>query len=333
MSVRLLDVTLREAGIANGFSFTARQAEEIVAALDGAGVDIIELGYRRPALSSASGASCPTAYVAALREVCKRAELGVMIHPADVSLEEYARLRDEGISLVRFALAPRELADAALHARAARAAGLRFTINLTRATEVSPEVVLGAARTAEELGAACFYVADSNGSLYPDRVQALAARLRASAGLPLGFHAHDNLRLAFANTLIALDHGFTWVDASLGGAGKGGGNLVLELIAGHLGVLEARRFDLFAMVRVHAEHVAPTLAADEGRRGCAAVFAFLDYNIDRIAAVVREAEHRGVPVETLAAELYETRTRTRTAPTAPAVSPVPTRTEERSAAS
>lgn len=309
MTVQLIDVTLREAGLANGYSFTARQAAGIAAALDRAGVDIIELGYRRPAAAGATGASCPPGYVAPLRAACARAELAVMIHPADAEPEEHARLRDLGVALVRFAVAPRELGALADHARAARAAGLRFTLNLTRATEVAPELVLGAARVAQDLGAACFYIADSNGSLYPDRVHALTARLRDAVGIALGFHAHDNLRLAFANALVALRNGFQWIDASLGGAGKGGGNLSLELIAGHLGVYAARRVDVFALARAYAEHVAPTLPGDGERRGCAAVFGLLDYNIDRIAELGREAERRGVPLESLAAEHYALRAR------------------------
>jgi 4-hydroxy 2-oxovalerate aldolase len=327
MTVRLLDVTLREAGLANGYAFTARQAAGIVAALARAGVDIIELGYRRPALAAAGGAACPPAYIAPLRAVCARAELAVMVHLPDVTLEEYARLRDDGIGLVRLAVAARELGALAGHARAARAAGLRFTVNLTRATEVPVEVVLDAARAAEDAGAACFYVADSNGSLYPDRVGVLTARLRDATRIALGFHAHDNLRLAFANTLIALRNGCSWIDASLGGAGKGGGNLILELVAGHLGVSAARRLDVFALARAYAEHVAPAMPPE--RRGCQAVFGLLDYNMDQIAELAREAERRGVSLESLVAELYDLRTRG--APAVPTTHPAPA--GERSAVS
>jgi 4-hydroxy 2-oxovalerate aldolase len=319
MTIRLLDVTLREAGLVNGYAFTARQAAAIAAVLDRAGVDTIELGYRRPAGAGATGAACPPEYIAQIREACVRAELGVMIHPSDVELDEYARLRDQGIALVRFAVAARELPALAGHARAAHAAGLRFTVNLTRATEVPADAVIEAARAAEDAGAACFYIADSNGSLYPERAQVLTSRLREATRLALGFHAHDNLRLAFANTLIALRNGFSWIDASLGGAGKGGGNLILELIAGHLGVHGARRFDVFAMARAYAEHVAPTMPAEH--RSCTTVFGLLDYNLDRIAELSREAERRGVPLESIVADLYDLRTRS--APATPDMSSAP----------
>jgi 4-hydroxy 2-oxovalerate aldolase len=307
MTVTLLDVTLREAGLANRFSFTADQVAGIALALDRAGVDIVEVGYRRLRLDEDSGACSPPGYLQRIRAVCQRAELAVMIHPADVTLDEYARLREQGIRLVRFAIAPRELGPLAAHAAAAHAAGLRFTVNATRSTEVPAEVVLGVARAAEELGAACFYVADSNGSLYPDRVHALTSRLREATSIALGFHAHDNLRLAFANVLVALHNGFDWIDASLGGAGKGGGNLMLELIAGHLSVRHGRPFDLFALSTAYTALVAPTLR-DEGQHGgCTAIFGLLDFNIDRIAELVRAADQRGVPLTELVADTFRTR--------------------------
>jgi 4-hydroxy 2-oxovalerate aldolase len=303
MSVRLVDVTLREAGLANGYSFTLAQATAIARALDRAGIANIELGYRRPRLSDISGAACPPAYISSLRAVCKRAELGVMIHHAEVTIDEYARLRDQGLGLVRFALAASEFDALAVHARAACAAGLHFTVNLTRVSEVPPEVAIDVARAAEDAGARCFYVADSNGSLYPHRVATLASRLRAAVGIALGFHAHDNLRLAFANALVALSNGFTWIDASLGGAGKGGGNLILELIAAHLGIYAGHdRPDVLALARAHHEFVEPAMPAS--RQSCHALFGLLDYNMDKICKLSHQAEHLGIPLDAIAVEAF-----------------------------
>jgi 4-hydroxy 2-oxovalerate aldolase len=302
--VHVLDVTLREAGLANGFAFSCEQAVAIAATLDHAGVDVVEAGYRRPGSAGTTGASCPAAYLTALRAACCRSDLAVMVHLPEVGLDEYERLVDEGVDLVRFAVAPREVGMLAGHARAAVAAGLQFTVNITRATELAPEVVVDAARTAQDLGASCFYVADSNGSLYPDGVRALASRLRPATKLPLGFHAHDNLRLAFANALIALEAGFTWVDASLGGAGKGGGNLMLELVLGYLGVHGRRTVDVIALARTYADHVAPTMPPDADRRGCNTVFGLLDLNLDRIRELAEEAERRRVPMDNIVANEF-----------------------------
>lgn len=303
----LLDVTLREAGIANRFSFSLAQVGAIVRALDEAGLDVIEVGYLRPAQSAPTGAACSPEYLDVVRANCVRSSLAVMIHPHEVTLDCYSELASRGFSLVRFAIAPQHAAELVPHAAAARMAGLGFTVNAIRSTEVAPDVLIAAARMAEQLGARCFYIADSNGSMYPDRMSALAAQLRASTSIPLGLHAHDNLRLAFANALVALGAGFEWLDASLGGAGKGGGNLITELIAGHLAVHDGRSVDVFALAEAYAAHVAPTMSGEGFRDVCTPVFGLLDLNIDRIGQIVRESEQRRVPVEDLVATLYRER--------------------------
>jgi 4-hydroxy 2-oxovalerate aldolase len=150
----------------------------------------------------------------------------------------------------------------------------------------------------------CFYIADSNGSLYPDRVESLVRMLRANTSLPLGFHAHDNLRLAFANALTALRNGVEWLDASLGGAGKGGGNLMAELAAGHIALRDGRPLDIFAMARAFAKYVAPTLENGPANYLPGLLYGLLDLNLDRIAEVNAECERRQMSLEDLLAVLY-----------------------------
>ena len=73
--------------------------------------------------------------------------------------------------------------------------------------------------------------------------------MREATDLELGFHAHDNLTLAFANTITAIERGVTWMDGCVGGAGKGG-NLSTERIALHLQSSGHGRFDLFTLATV-----------------------------------------------------------------------------------
>jgi 4-hydroxy 2-oxovalerate aldolase len=305
--VQLIDVTLREAGIANGFSFSIPQVVEIARALDQSGVDIIEVGYlreQRPGVPP-GGSTCDAEYLGAIRSVVRRARLAAMVHTGDVTLDTYQRLREFRFDLVRFTLSRKNHGDVERHAAAVRALGMNVAINVIRTTELSDTEVLEYGRLVERVGADCFYVADSNGGLYPDQLVRLARLLRRELRIPLGFHAHDNLTLAFANTLVALREGFTFIDGSLGGEGKGGGNLSTELICSHLAAHHRAAYDVFPLVRAHASAVAPSMPEPQSRL-LSNLFGLLNLNIDQIAQLHGEAARTQMPLEQLLQSRYGT---------------------------
>jgi 4-hydroxy 2-oxovalerate aldolase len=209
-----------------------------------------------------------------------------MAHAHDVELDEYRILRDNGVGMVRMPARLDVLPRLPRHVEAARAAGLRVTLNLIRASEVTPEDVAVAVKLAQDCGAEAFYLADSNGSLFPDDVTALFAAAAGAAQIPLGFHAHDGLSLAFINSLTAIRAGCTYLDASLAGMGKGGGNLSLELIAGYLRSRGSSSFTMAPLVQA-ADTVLRPWKDGVAARCESMASGLLNLNIDGIA------EHRG----------------------------------------
>jgi 4-hydroxy 2-oxovalerate aldolase len=102
-----------------------------------------------------------------------------------------------------------------------------------------------------------------------------------AAGIPLGFHAHDGLSLAFINSLASLNAGCRYLDASLSGLGKGGGNLCLELIVGYL--LTREKTDLSMATLVPAAAAVITPWKDGAVARCESIAAsLLDLNVDAI---------------------------------------------------
>ncbi|MER5262110.1 hypothetical protein ABTZ99_08525 [Actinosynnema sp. NPDC002837] len=231
----LLDVTLRDGGYFNDHGWTTREAESIVRAVGAAGVPYAEIGYLRQAHDPGRPtASCPPAYLDALAAVAGRPELVVMVRPGEAPLERIAELPDRGVAMVRVLVTGGSVEAAEPYVAAARAAGLDVAMNLTRVSERDPQRLAVAVEDCANAGAQVVYLADSNGSLEPGSV---AERVGAAVGaspVPVGFHAHDNLGLAFVNTTTAMAAGATAVDASIAGIGKGGGNLRLEVIVAHL---------------------------------------------------------------------------------------------------
>lgn len=286
-SVTLIDVTLRDGGYVNGHSWSLQAATSVVTACAEARISLCEIGYFRPRRHDEHGtpkpaACCPPGYVARLREAAPGVTLVAMAHVHELDTSDYRLLADAGVSMVRFPARAEILKSLPPHAEAARAAGLRVTVNLIRASEVTPEDAAMAARLATDCGAEAFYLADSNGGMFPDDVRELVGAAAQEADIPLGFHAHDGLSLAFINSLTALDAGCTYLDASLAGMGKGGGNLCLELIVGYLRARRNAPHAIVPLVRTADTVLAPWKTGVAAR--CESMASsLLNMNIDDIA--------------------------------------------------
>lgn len=260
--VDLLDVTLRDGGYVNGHSWSRQQAAAVVSACTDAAINYCEVGYYRPMRHQEDGTDRPTAcspddYLADLHERYPNVTLTVMAHARDVSTSDYRRLAECGVGMVRLPAQRATLPSLAPHVVAAKAAGLQVAINLIRVSEVPLPDVCEAADLVNGWEVDAFYLADSNGSLFPESVTQLVRAVAARTSLPLGFHAHDGLSLAFINSLNAAWAGCRYLDASLGGMGKGGGNLSLELIVGYLRARSLAAHAMTPLARAAAELLTP----------------------------------------------------------------------------
>jgi len=109
--------------------------------------------------------------------------------------------------------------------------GLKVFAQIMRSTSIAPKSVSVAAKKLAEYGADVIYVVDTAGCLVPSLVPEYIGYAKEASKRPVGFHAHNNLGLAVANTLAAIESGADFVDASLHGVGRGSGNVPLEILA------------------------------------------------------------------------------------------------------
>ncbi|WP_433872971.1 4-hydroxy-2-oxovalerate aldolase [Saccharopolyspora sp. CA-218241] len=264
--VRITDSSLRDGSHAKRHQFTTEQVRSVVAALDAAGVPVIEVshgdGLGGSSFNYGFSRTPEQELIRAAVETATSARIAFLMLPGLGVRDDIRQAADNGARICRIATHCTEADIAGQHFGLARDLGLETVGFLMMAHSRPPEVLAAQARIMADAGCECVYVVDSAGALVleeaGDRVAALVAELGADA--QVGFHGHENLGLGVANSVLAVRAGARQIDGSARRFGAGAGNTPVEAfvaVAERLGIRTG--IDTAAVIDAAEDAVRPVM--------------------------------------------------------------------------
>jgi 4-hydroxy 2-oxovalerate aldolase len=263
--IRVLDCTIRDGGLINDHCFDDGIVRAVYDTCVAAGVDYMEVGYRASRKMFTGGKSGDWRF-------CEEDSLRRIVGEKGSALK-LAVMADAGgkcdwrsdigpkeksvIDLIRVAFYVTQVPEAAEMIRHAKDQGYEVSANLMAVSTVQEAELEQALEILSKTPADTLVVVDSNGALYAEQVEMLVKQYLAAgkeSGKEVGLHMHNNLQLAFANTIEGIIHGANRVDATMAGLGRGAGNCPMELL---LGFLRNPKFKLRPVLQLLQDHMVP----------------------------------------------------------------------------
>ncbi len=229
--IQILECTIRDGGYAIDFQWARDEVEQIVRGLAGAGFEYIEVGHGMGlgASRTATPARCSDEETAAVAVAARgSARVGAFFIPGVGCADDLRRFRDAGADFVRIGTDVSRSESAWEFIELAASLGFEVFYNFMKSYAAQPFDLLQRALPIVERGASTVTVVDSAGGMLPNQVSAYIEVLAAGLDARMGFHGHNNLLLANANSLAAVQAGASIIDATLLGMGRGGGNAQTE---------------------------------------------------------------------------------------------------------
>ncbi len=230
-NAKILDCTLRDGTYVT--SFSKAEIEIITNKLSSAGIEYIEVGhgvglgyYRKK-----EGAMTDELFINSAKNNLKgNSKLGVFFIPGIGEIDDIAKAKDLGVDFIRIGTNASDSVKAFPYIEFAKQKGLEVFYNSMKSYILNPFEFTKVAKEVAKVGVDGIYLVDSAGGMFPKETEEYIKLLRENIKCKIGFHGHNNLMLANANVIAAIEHGADLVDTTLMGLGRGGGNAPTEIV-------------------------------------------------------------------------------------------------------
>ena len=260
--IKVLDCTIRDGGLINDHDFDLRFVREVYKAVSEAGVDYMEIGYKNSKeLFSAEKFGlwkfCEDDVIKrAIDGIESKTRIATMVDVGRVNPDDVKPASESPVAMMRVATYVKEIDKAIYLVNHFADKGYETTINIMAISkDRGPELDEALQQIEEESQANVVYIVDSFGALYQEPIEELVKRCKKYLKTKeVGFHGHNNQQLAFSNTIEAIIHDATYLDATVYGIGRAAGNCPLELL---LGFLNNPKFDIRPVLDLIANEFIP----------------------------------------------------------------------------
>jgi len=239
-SSKIIDCTIRDGGLVNNWDFSVEFVQDLYNGLSAAGVEYMEIGYKNSAKLLNATEHNPWRFLddEFLKDVIpekKFTKLSALVDIGRVDSNDILPREQSVLDMIRVACYIREVDKGLELVQMFHDLGYETSLNIMALSSVPEHQLMEAMEMVKESPVDVVYIVDSFGSLDPAGIAHQVKRFQAL--LPnkqLGIHTHNNMQLAFANTLTAYQNGVTFLDSSAYGMGRAAGNCNTELLVSYI---------------------------------------------------------------------------------------------------
>ena len=269
--INLIENTLRDGSYAIDFQFTKEHTEQIVSGLDGLGFKYIEVGHGlglgswnnpKYGLSAENDES----YIRSAKQASKNARIVAFFIPGIGTEEDLKKAKDYGLDFVRVGTNINEFKKAKPYVALAKKLGLIVAVNLMKSYSVKSYEFSKIVKEIDSWGTAdVIYLVDSAGCMMPTEIHEYIDKTKQKVSTSIGFHGHNNLSMAVANSVQAINSGATYVDTCVRGMGRSAGNAQTEIMIWMMSKMGLDTdIDLYKLYEFADNVVLPVMARKQG---------------------------------------------------------------------
>lgn len=264
-TVQLLDCTLRDGGFVNEWNFGLSTIRDILYRLGKANIDIVEVGF----IDARKEYNKNLSMIPHTKYIQPMLRLNNLPQPMFVAMVDYGTCPIENIALcadacidgIRVIFKKKDLDDALNFCLQVQDKGYKLFVQPVSITTYTEEEIISLVEKVNQLHPYGMSLVDTYGLLLKKQLLRYFSivDMYLDEDIQIGYHAHNNFQLAYANCMELLDivqgkRGII-LDGSIYGMGKGAGNAPTELIALYLNNAKGKEYDIDQLLEIIDIHI------------------------------------------------------------------------------